>query len=228
MKIQQCDDYERFSKIKGNRQIREHHVKTLMSAIMKKDLLDVNPCIVGPDDALYDGQHRIEAAKRLKKPFYYVVSKKMKADDIANLNTAKSNWTLDDYMNYHANRGKKPYVDFRKTKNKLGIKKAGLLISLMSASDGGKGAGSFKKGELEFTSKDTTRCTKIWKLASDFEPFFRNCHNRHFLVALSHFSEQEGYKHEAFVRKARKLAHFFVNARDAQSYLKTFIQIQDA
>src|SRR6185369_435916 len=95
-------DYEAFDTIRSNREVVEKHVRALMKAISKRNLLHLMPGIANSSGELLDGQHRLEAARRLGEWFYYIVDDNITEEDIAVMNTNKRNWTVTDYVNYYS------------------------------------------------------------------------------------------------------------------------------
>src|SRR5690606_27736796 len=94
-------DYSIFGEIESNREVDLRHVRKLMKAIEKRNLLHLNPIIVDEQNRVIEGQHRLEAAKQLKLPIYYITDGNVDKSDIAALNTNKKNWAIQDYINFH-------------------------------------------------------------------------------------------------------------------------------
>ena len=99
--MNQTTDYSLFKDVSSNRDVDRKHVKKLVNSIREKNLLEVNPIIVNEKLEVLDGQHRLEAAKQLKVPIYYVISSDVTHNDISRLNSNKKNWLLMDYINYY-------------------------------------------------------------------------------------------------------------------------------
>lgn len=94
-------DYSIFGEIPSNREIDQRHVNKLKKAIAEKNLLHLNPIIVDEDNRVIEGQHRLEAAKQLNLPVYFITDGNVNKSDIAALNTNKKNWAIQDYINFH-------------------------------------------------------------------------------------------------------------------------------
>ena len=73
-KIYQTSNYDKFTNFLGNRSVTSvksrHHIEKLMES-MKKSYLP-QPIIVDENFSVLDGQHRLEAAKKLKLPIYFM------------------------------------------------------------------------------------------------------------------------------------------------------------
>lgn len=102
-------DYNLFKDFSSNREIDEKHVRKLVAAIEKRNLLSVNPILVDNEFRVIDGQHRLEAAKILKTDIFYIVGD-VRRDDISKINSNQKNWTQMDYINYYTIEGKKAYL----------------------------------------------------------------------------------------------------------------------
>lgn len=99
--IERTINWDQFKEIESNRELNEAHVKKLVNAIHEKNLLHLNPIIVDAQMRVIDGQHRLEAAKRLKTFIYYVIDETIRNIDISALNSNKKNWALIDYINFY-------------------------------------------------------------------------------------------------------------------------------
>lgn len=98
--VLQTQDYQKFSEHTSNREVDPKHVKKLVAAIRKKNLLHLNPIVVDDQLKVIDDQHRLAAAKELDVSVFYVIDKEVTKGDIASLNSNKKNWSPMDYINY--------------------------------------------------------------------------------------------------------------------------------
>lgn len=121
MKIQATTNYSIFRPFPGNRAIKEIHVRRLIASIQNDNDLASHPIIVDMDYRVVDGQHRLEAAKRLKVPIFYIINKKATADQIIKNNDCKLSWTLPDKFNYWIQYGNDDYVQLKRIANDLGM-----------------------------------------------------------------------------------------------------------
>jgi len=110
MKIEETTEYESFHIDKCNRPVDEASVIALMLSIQSKNLLRSKPILVDADFNIIDGQHRLEAARRLGIPIPYYIEETATIDDVIKLNTNQKNWGIGDYLNYYANKGYPDYV----------------------------------------------------------------------------------------------------------------------
>lgn len=150
--MEKTTNYEMFKKTDKNRArgVNEAHVNVLMQSIRANNLLHLRPICVDADYTVLDGQHRLEAARRLGVPIYYERELELKDDDIILLNHQKT-WALSDYLNYYVKSGRPEYVklnDFL-IKNNLSLK-IGLTLLQGRARDV---IFKFKHGDFKFNNE---------------------------------------------------------------------------
>lgn len=114
MRIQSTKDYDQFKKIVGNRSIDINHINYLVKLNSENNMLWQFPGEVTKDGYLWDGQHRLEAAKANDWEFYYTISDKTLAELSENIvaitNTAQKRWNVPDYIHFYASHDKAQYV----------------------------------------------------------------------------------------------------------------------
>ena len=98
MKIQKTQDYTLFRRIKGNRNVSQPHVKRLLEAI-KNDpkTITYNPIVVNSKMEVIDGQHRLEAIKKVDLPVYYIIVDDLRLETVQKLNSGSKMWSPMDY-----------------------------------------------------------------------------------------------------------------------------------
>lgn len=143
--------YNIFKKNKSNRDINEKNVKRLMDSIQSQNLLHLAPIIVNKNMEIIDGQHRLEAAKRLGFEIFYIIEENIKNESMQLFNTNQSKWTLYDYINFYSQEN---YEEYIKLKNFMFKNKIDLCIALRMCGipRGGKEQLKFKRGSFKFPS----------------------------------------------------------------------------
>jgi len=151
----QTENYEIFKKHSQNREINERVVLRLMNSIKTRNLLEYRPLLVNKKMEVIDGQHRLEAAKRLCIPIYYTVEEEIDIHDMITLNQTASLWNLEDYLNYYCQSGSEEYQKLKKFMDTYNLS-IDLTISILGRPGGGKGCGRFsqrfKAGVYQFPS----------------------------------------------------------------------------
>ncbi len=170
MKEVMTNDLKKFKYFEYNRQIESSNVNKLVRSISKNNLLEENPILVTKDMYVIDGQHRLEACKKLQIPVFYKVCENYKPEDLITFNAAKSIWRAESYANYYANQGNIEYIKLLDFCKKHGISVAVFVDCFF----GGKNAQSLKEGDFEF---DKYEVFGDWlKKARECQDFIReNC-----------------------------------------------------
>lgn len=121
-KILSTTDYDTFHRVVGNRKIVRERVEILKKSICERNLLHLKPIICNKQFSIIDGQHRLQAAKELSLPIYYVIDQQSEDDSaIVILNRTQSNWLLEDYVDYYAENGKPDYLQLKKFSKECSI-----------------------------------------------------------------------------------------------------------
>ena len=108
--IYESTDYGQFKMLEFNREVNRANVEIIKASIQHKNKLDVNLLIVTPDMYIVDGQHRFTAAMELELPVYYIIDENWTEEDIALLNTNRSNWHLSDYIKVYTLKDNVEYL----------------------------------------------------------------------------------------------------------------------
>lgn len=135
-----------------NRQVLEQSVRHLMASIQMKDMLKLRPIIVNKNMEVLDGQHRLEAAKRLHKPVYYTIDDKSEVQDVILLNANQKNWAMEDYLNFHYNQANSPYVELKNFLQEHNM--AYRMFKMLQGEDNGPQDKAFKNGSMKSISKE--------------------------------------------------------------------------
>lgn len=150
--IESTTDYEKFKFYPGNRPIDQANLDKLIFSISEKNLLPERPIIINESFYVLDGQHRLEAAKKLNIPIAYIQKHGGGFKDIILLNSSQKNWKLEDYLRLFSDGEKmQEYLllnEFMKRHN-LRLKESLIIISgpFKDMSDGHK----FRNGEFKFS-----------------------------------------------------------------------------
>lgn len=158
--MNETKNYEMFKTYPGNRPINATNLENLIFSISNKNLLPERPIVVNESFYILDGQHRLEAAKRLHLPISYVTKEGGGFRDIILLNSNQKNWNLEDYLRLFADGEKIPeYIQLKDFMKKHNLKlKESLLIILGPFKDMTDGE-KFKNGEFKFG--DESYCDEL-------------------------------------------------------------------
>jgi hypothetical protein len=129
--IEVTQEYNGFKTLEGNRKISETHVKNLADFISRRNLLMYNPILVNENFEVVDGQHRLEAAKQLGIPIYYIIGEGLSYKDVGILNACSDDWEFQEYLNNYVANGQEEYIrlDHFKTRHNLKLKRIQFIMS---------------------------------------------------------------------------------------------------
>lgn len=152
--IEETKNYELFKKHNANRQLSEKHVLRMMKAIDEKNLLKYNPVIVDKNYNVIDGQHRVEACKRLGLPVPHIKSDMVNVKDIKSLNVDRENWKLEEWLNFYCNQELIDYQMLQDFMEKQSLLKVGITLELLHGTRSSKFHDTFKRGEYKYPEED--------------------------------------------------------------------------
>lgn len=201
-------NYNIFKLVKGNREINETHVKTLMEEISKMNLLHIQPILVTKDMEVIDGQHRLEAARRLGIPVCYQIVEGDAKDLMTSLNIHKP-WGLKNFVSVFAEKNLLPYKRILEVSDKFSITPAVLSRLFPPKKYGDKDyiAKYFRNGEYDYyiTDKDVEKLGEMKVCLQSFKDFFswpKAAMNRHYiLIAVFHFLKRKDVTLDSFLRR---------------------------
>lgn len=117
--VHKTSDYSIFNIHKKNRDVNAAHVNNLVAAIQKNNLLAGQPILVNENMEVIDGQHRLEAAKKLGVDIYYIMRGGLTIEDAIDLNINTKNWSYADYLEYWISQGLEEYMYFKEYKERF-------------------------------------------------------------------------------------------------------------
>ena len=90
--VYKTTEYGLFTKMLGNRDLRNYHVNNLKQSISEKQI--EAPILVNELYQVINGQHRLESCKKLNLPVYYIVIPGLTLEDVQRLHANSKNWSL--------------------------------------------------------------------------------------------------------------------------------------
>ncbi len=209
MKVEETIDYDLFKRHESNRDVNEKQVLALMKSISEKNQLKSKPILVDDDGNIIDGQHRLEAAKRLGIPIPYCIDPHANINDIVRLNNNQDEWKASDYLKHYATNGSPEYV---KLKNFIDSQKMSLNIALqlLNGQRSMHFHRKFKQGDYIFPSEEEyqealERNNRIKEVIEFIKK--RTSGNKSYLdrvtfySALVNFYNITSFSHEVFMHK---------------------------
>lgn len=225
--IYETTDYDQFVQLLGNRPVDETHVKRLMRKIEREgNLTPEHPIQVNEKREVIDGQHRLEALKRLGMPVYFEERHGLNIDNVASLNTGNKNWTWQDYAQHWASRGNTNYVKFLEA---AGIEPRFQVLMVYltgTRNPGGRGSRSeFDEGNLQIQNFELSmKLLNQYRELSDTA----NIDTRDFAVATYRYMRLPGYNHEKMLAKVSAYGEALFGKYSISEYLQALEEIYEA
>lgn len=149
-------DYDIFNTLVGNRKVAldPGHLKKMKASISADNQLNIHPIAVNKDFEVIDGQFRLEAARQLGVPIFYIKSDTVSDMHIITCNSNQKAWNVENYISFFETREQIP--DYLLIKNML--KQASLqpksLLSLMLGRVSAPTVLLLKCGKFRFPKSD--------------------------------------------------------------------------
>ncbi len=164
-------NYDLFKKHPSNTPINDTIVNKLVDSIQQRNMLSLKPILVNEKMQVLDGQHRLEAAKKLNLPVYYIVEKEAQDMDMILLNANQRTWKLADYHNFFLTQGSPEYRKLDEfTKNhKMNLQE---YMKLDNYGRKSVNSNNFRHGKFVMPNEtEQTGKLKIWNFAKELIQF---------------------------------------------------------
>ena len=197
LKIHITKNYEMFKRLAGNRPVRESHVAHLVKMLTERTVLI--PILVNGKMEVIDGQHRLEAMKRLTIAVPYIKGGQLQLEDVQALNSSSQPWTPMDYALSYVELGNKhykTYIDFRH-KHNLGHEAA---CWLLQGQEVGRLRQVFQEGK--FRVADLEESEMKMKTLETLKPIFPHWRDVTFIKALQVAVNRVGFNWNRFFKRA--------------------------
>lgn len=153
--IQSTRFYDQFKVMGGNRNIDPNHVEKLKSSMLENpDWFKTKPAVINEAGYIIDGQHRLQAARQLNMPFYFVVGEKMNLGAARAMNIRQKQWTLMDYIHSYADGGNKYYKFALEMIQRYPALTPGLVVAILQGGINDSGRNSDVRNGLLFVEDE--------------------------------------------------------------------------
>lgn len=200
-KIFTTREYSKFKMIKGNRPVDEQHVRALMKSMRHKDLLI--PIAVNSKMEVLDGQHRLEARKRLNYAVpYYWAGDDTGLADVQAINASQKGWTNRDFCQSYIALGKKDYEIYKwfiETYRLPHVESVSLLSGSAELEAGASVKRLFQGGD--FKVNDLMGAKKTAEMLAEVEPYFAHWTHRNFIKAVIKLLKKKNFSWKRFMEK---------------------------
>jgi len=218
--VQWTKDYDQFKILEYNREINEGQIKKLITSIQENGFL--LPLLVNQDNYVADGQHRLEAAKRLKFEVSYItlnIDFDVLPYIVSRVNECSKNWSLVNYFEMWLCLQKESYIYLDKLFKKfIRFDSFPLFSKFMIL--GGKAMENFKMGEFTITDSykkriemDLNNFQEIINFNSLLKDFGFVFHQ-----AVANLVLHPEYNHEKMIEKLKENAGSLAKCIDRVDY----------
>jgi hypothetical protein len=188
-----------FNKIKGNRPLDERHVLELMRSFQVKHMY--KPILVTKDLEVIDGQHTLEACRRLdiEVDVDQYLDNGITLTDVQLLNTHNHNWKRMSYLHSNCELGNPSYLRLREFMVNYPEFQIGTAISIIGDISGAGNTKDFKDGKFEITDikKSYDNVAKIM----EYKQFYKHYNNTWFVRTLIGLFRHPKFDHERMIKK---------------------------
>lgn len=162
IKNDKTTNFDEFVILELNRPLIDIHVKNLMESITDNpQLTELSPIVVNEKLAVIDGQHRLEAHKRLASlghiyPIHYIIREGFNIKNAQQMNSLSKTWGLVDYARIEAQSN----LNYRIFMDALGTRKLSAETIILYLSGKAAKHTGFKKGQ--FQVKEVIRAEELF------------------------------------------------------------------
>lgn len=233
--IYETTDYGMFKVVPGNRDINERAVEKLASDIKLKG--QINAVMVTPDYYVIDGQHRIFACKKLRRPVKFVVTPTNGLSDldyIMSANTLSKNWGWKNYLSMYCVMGKDSYINYKKLIDRFSFDHTAMLaVVLFHYSDTTKRSdfndGTLKIRDINAVIKRLENIEEYWRLISrayaNMPGKTKSKPPAKLVLAIVKIMKHEMFDHETMIMKLKNDVSGFVGINSIDGFLSELIKI---
>lgn len=223
--VQFTKNYDMFVLKEDNRDVKdERHIKDLMGSMERNGFLQSKAISVknrGNKYEVLDGQHRLEAAKRLGITVWYNVDDNIPETALPDLQIAKK-WLPKDYLKHFVVNEVKNYMRLEELHNKY--PKASITTIVLLLEGTSKTAGSrkrFEEGSIKIKSLE--KATKVLELVMELYKTYKHewLWGRTFLTTYMEILEDiEGYSHKILLDRLQSRSEEFRQMLSVEGYYK--------
>jgi len=227
--LQYTKNYDLFILKADNRDVTdERHIKALMESMQRNEFLKSKAITVKNEGAKYiviDGQHRLEAAKRLGITLWYTVDDEISDEALPDLQIAKK-WLPKDYLKHFVMKDIKKYKTLQEiceTYPKVSITTVVLLLEGSGNTYGSRGR--FETGTINIVNQENA--LKTLRYAYDMYQLYKHewLFGRTFLKAFADIIQIEGYSQKIMMDRLSVNSENFRQMLSEEGYYKMFNEV---
>ena len=191
-------EYDIFKEMKGNRARSEKHVQNLMDAMRENDLF--TPILVNQNFEVIDGQHRLEARRRLGIPVPYYWTEGLGLPEVQRLNSTQKGWTNDDYLQSYIDLGNENYKQYEWFRRRYGLPHIPTIWLLHG--EAANLSKVFREGGLKV--RNLERAKEKAALLAELAPHFSHWKDAPFVKAFLFCLNRTGFDFKTFLHRVKQ------------------------
>jgi hypothetical protein len=211
----------------------ENHIRKLMVKF-KKFHIGV-PIIVNRDMTIVNGQHTLEAYRRLGFPVSYIISNQHQGtESILSLNTVVKTWSTSDYLSFHLSREEennpigyqtRPYhvYNWFRTRYKLPHRSVIEILCTDGIGSGTKPNDMFKNGNLKI--RHIERAKEDAEYVLSLKEHTKEYRNRSFLTAILNAMRDSRFNRKRWIQKLKLNPRWMVHSTNAYDCMANINEI---
>lgn len=213
-------DYDQFKTLEGNRDINKLHLSRLMASFERTPLITV--IIVNEKREVIDGRHRLQVAKSLGLPIWYIVIPGYGLEEVHILNANQKNWSADDYLKGYCDMGLEHYVVYRDFKDEFGFDHNTTRTLLTGTAVSGR-CTEFYEGRFEVADLD--RAYKWAEQIRNVAPYYNGWKRRSFIHAMVSLFKRPQFDYSRFVMKIKSQPTRLIDCADTSRYVELIEEV---
>jgi len=216
-------NYSMFKYVGGNRKLDEKRVLSIMDKMKNHPEL-IAPAQCNEKFEIIDGQHRLEASKRLNKPFYYYVVKGANIETVRTLNDHDSRWNTSEFVHSFSATGNENYAIYENFEAKYNFGHA-VNIMLLSGVNNfyNKMLDDFKVGG--FKVDNVKRAEELAEMINTLKDLYPGYKKRSFVIAFLKVSSLSNFNIITFIEKLRMQQKKMVDCTNSTHYIELLGEI---
>jgi len=213
-KVYSTTDYDRFSILGTNRDIRLPHVKELKDSISEHAL--EKPIDVNEKFQIIDGQHRFMAWKELGMPIIYIIHRGWGPKEVPVLNTNQKNWNPSDFVKMYSESGMDDYIQYKEFADRYGFTHNANVILLSGGHDKSKRTKDFNEGR--FKVRKWMWANLMAKQIIELKPFYAGYKKSSFISAYLRLASDKNFDHALLMDKVQYQSRKLVDCTTVSEY----------
>lgn len=219
--IYETKDYNSFTLLKENREIKKSHVDYFVKEL--KENGQQIPFKVNRQNQILEGQHRFSACKILDIPFQFFYSnnkdsKKQQIKSLINLQKGLD-WSIKNHLDTQIVIGNHAYIQFKALADKHYVFTLSTLVDLCTNGN----SKIFKEGKLKTDS--FTFAGEILTSVKRLKPFYKFYNRSTFVIALARLAKNPQFDLNYFEEKAYTCSNLLVGCNGRDAYMDMIINL---